>query len=124
MSSTEIKTYNTIPEFMTAYQTDAVVQRLVKHAYGDINDADLKAVLNQAVHQEPQDRCVSLNASIKEPMTVADYPIAGRGLECMLVAVFCRGDELIARYSINGHPMLDLVRTPKSVSCYELPLLL
>ena len=121
MPSTGVKTYKSIPEFLQAYRNEAVVQRMVKQAYGAVTEAELCVALEQVVQEMPEDKVLSLNVTINEPLNIAGYAIPGRGLECMLVGVFCRGRELIARYSINGQPVLDLLRTPESASCFEIP---
>ena len=110
-------TFTSVQALVEAYKTDTHVQQIVSNTYGPVSSETLASLLELATMELLQDRLLSIDVCLENEVHIGGYVMPSVTL---LVAVFCRGSDLISRYSLNGGIMLEMMRIPDSASCTTL----
>lgn len=114
-----LKTYPGIEAFIVACSEDKEVRQTVAQFYPTTTLPELKVLLELSLQEQKNDKVLCINLSVQEPLVIGGIEIKASGAQCLLVGTFCRGNDLIAVYSVNGAAMQEMVRVANSASCFN-----
>ncbi len=110
--------FPTVDEFVKRFQTDSAFATQIDAAFeATMTAASLRAALEAAYDDVDEDVLRQLTVALNEPMSIGGIALPELGPHALMVAVFCKGGDLVVRYKIGPGGFLDMVRTPKSTTC-------
>lgn len=121
MSGQQLFSFPTVDAIVDRFNSDENFATAVGTAFGEGTTAEeLRTALEAAYDNIDEDVLQQLTIALEEPMALGGIAIPAVGPQTLMVAVFCRGTDLVVRYKIGSGGFLDMIRTPDSTACQGL----
>lgn len=118
MSGQQLFSFPTVDDFVARLQSDEAFQTAINTAFETtMTPAALRTLLENAYDNVDESTLQQLTVALETPMSIGGIAIPAAGPQALMVAVFCRGTDLVVRYKMGSGGFLDMVRTPDSSAC-------
>lgn len=118
MSGEQTFSFPTVDDFVSRYESDEDFATAIDTAFEtNMTPATLRAALESAYDNVTEDVLRQVSVALGSSMSIAGIAIPSAGPKALMVAIFCKGTDLVVRYKIGSGGFLDLVRTPASAAC-------
>ncbi len=121
MSGSPTFSFTSVDDLVSRFESDETFATALNTAFeATFTAASLRAMLEAAYDNVDEDKLTQLCVALEEPVSIGGIAIPEAGVRALMVAVFCKGTDLVVRYKIGSGGFLDMVRTPDSAACVTL----
>lgn len=118
MSGQQMFSFPTIDALIKRFETDSAFATEVGTAFQEgITSAELRALLENAYDTVDETVLQSLTIALDTPMAISGIALPSVGPQALMVAVYCKGVDLVVRYKVGSGGFLDMTRTANSNAC-------
>lgn len=118
MSGEQFFSFPTVEDLVKRFEDDEDFATAIDTAFEtNMTPTTLRAALEAAYDNVTEDVLRQVSVALGESVSMSGVAVPTLGPKALMVAVFCKGNDLVVRYKIGSGGFLDLIRTPNSAAC-------